>query len=827
LYNSGFSLVETGTDTGIFTGDFQIPSQYAARSSGTCTPTSTLGKDLEVNYVDYRDASGEIIEVGDGAGIRANTGSVSLDRTVYPVPFGQVSDFSDETSKKTPNNRSIFPIHNTGISGSYLDAANETLGNGDLTIHVRVSDPDYDISAAGEDLINENTTVQNTDTSAGTTGYKHGPLKIYVSRGSESVVLATAGGTTAQDGVITASTSVTAGGASTGTRQLGPIYETAPDSGVFELDMTVRYTDGPDSADCPSKTDSYTATDGTTGTSSSNRFASTATDEYHCILQGDVLTVEYTDQNDASGNTGVAYDSATFDMRNGVLQTDKSVYIIGSDIIMTLIEPDLDLESDEAETWDLDLVEWDSDAATTAMGNMGAAGTSYTASFDPEPSDFRETGDSTGIFQIVIEVPNTLAGTALDRGELIDLEYTDWSPSGAKYVGEEEQDIGLSIYTSNFGATIELDQKVYTWTDKVYITIVAPDHNFDGGLVDQIGDTDDDPLIIQTRSQKLTGYKLAETGADTGIFSGEVILKGFNHDADGDTSTGTANNGYDVETQTSASGSGPTDGTLKALDDDGLTVSYEFNEDEVVVGSALIRWNIGEASWLESSYPAGSNGVVRIVDPDMNWDPENVDNFEVDVWSDSDAGGISLMVSETNEATGIFEGTVSFTVDDESSGHRLRVAEGDTITVEYEDNTLPGPTYTTSDDLDITGTAIIGTIVPPLERAPAANARVVDSFGNSLSEVSVDQQVQIEADLVNGQDKDQSFAYLVQVQDSNGVTVSLAWITGQLAAGQSFSPALSWIPSSSGTYEATVFVWESVDNPTALSDTVSTSIRVV
>ena len=210
----------------------------------------------------------------------------------------------------------------------------------------------------------------------------------------------------------------------------------------------------------------------------------------------------------------------------------------------------------------------------------------------------------------------------------------------------------------------------------------------------------------------------------------------------------------------------------------------------------------------------------------MNWDPENVDNFEIDVWSDSDAGGISLMITETNEATGVFEGTVSFTSDDESSGHRLRVAEGDTITAEYEDNTLPDP-YTRSDDLDITGTAIIGTVVPPLERAPAANARVVDSFGNSLSEVSVDQQVQIEADLVNGQDRDQSFAYLVQVQDGNGVTVSLAWITGQLAAGQSFSPALSWIPTASGSYEATVFVWESVDNPTALSDTVSVSIRVV
>ena len=330
LYNSGFSLVETGVNTGVFTGDFQIPPQYGARSSGTCTVTSTLGKDLEVNYVDYRDASGEIIEVGDGAGIRANTGSVSLDRTVYPVPFGEIDDFSVDSSKKTPNSRSLFPIHNTGMSGSYLDSATETLGSGDLTIHIRVDDPDYDVSATGEDQIAENTTNASDPDGDGTSTNKHGPLKIYVSRGSESVVLATAGGTTSQDGVITDGSSVVVGGTATGTRQLGPIAETAPDSGVFELDMTVRYTDGPDSADCPSKTDNFTNTDGTsTATDKTNsstvRFATTASSQYHCILQGDVITVEYTDQNDASGNSGVAYDSATFDMRNGVLHTDKSV----------------------------------------------------------------------------------------------------------------------------------------------------------------------------------------------------------------------------------------------------------------------------------------------------------------------------------------------------------------------------------------------------------------------------------------------------------------------------------------------------------------------
>ena len=63
----------------------------------------------------------------------------------------------------------------------------------------------------------------------------------------------------------------------------------------------------------------------------------------YCILQGDILQVEYTDPTDASGDVNTVTDSATFDLRNGVLQSDKSVYIIGSDMILTLIEPDFDL----------------------------------------------------------------------------------------------------------------------------------------------------------------------------------------------------------------------------------------------------------------------------------------------------------------------------------------------------------------------------------------------------------------------------------------------------------------------------------------------------
>jgi len=92
--------------------------------------------------------------------------------------------------------------------------------------------------------------------------------------------------------------------------------------------------------------------------------------------------------------------------------------------------------------------------------------------------------------------------------------------------------------------------------------------------------------------------------------------------------------------------------------------------------------------------------------------------------------------------------------------------------------------------------------------------------------VDVGKQIQIAADLQNNQDFEQDFAYIVQIQDESGVTMSLAWLTGTLQPAQSFSPSISWIPNEAGTYEATIFVWESINNPSALSPTLSMKISV-
>jgi hypothetical protein len=195
LAATGFTLVETSVDSGVFTGSFEVPSTFYDSSSTSTVSITTTGTDIEVNYNDHRDASGETIEVGAGASINANTGSVSFDRTVYPVPWGNV------TAAGTPGEER-FQLH---VSAANLNAGSyeNALAQGDVVVHVRVSDADYDVSASGEDSIADTTVVLN------------------IERGSNEVTVATFGNVAS------------------------PITETSPTSGVFEYDQKITFTDGP------------------------------------------------------------------------------------------------------------------------------------------------------------------------------------------------------------------------------------------------------------------------------------------------------------------------------------------------------------------------------------------------------------------------------------------------------------------------------------------------------------------------------------------------------------------------------------------------------
>ena len=90
----------------------------------------------------------------------------------------------------------------------------------------------------------------------------------------------------------------------------------------------------------------------------------------------------------------------------------------------------------------------------------------------------------------------------------------------------------------------------------------------------------------------------------------------------------------------------------------------------------------------------------------------------------------------------------------------------------------------------------------------------------------VDEQIMIMADISNNQDVQQNFAYITQVRNDDNVVISLAWLTGSLSPNQSLSPAQSWMPTKSGLYTIEIFVWESIDNPEALSPSLSMTVNV-
>ena len=240
---TSFSLRESADDSDTFEGTFDVPTRCPADS--TDVDDSTTGEDISATYYDFRDASGGTTEWGDSATIGADTGSVSFDRTVYPVPA-------------------------TGST---------------VMVYVSVDDGDFDESSTSVESIR----------------VTEGDAPVTVNVGSTTIF------------------------------ELGtadkPLEETGVDTGVFEYTLEIRSDD-----------DSYE------------------------LEQGSIITVKYDDPTDASGNKNSVSDSATFDLRNAVLQSDKSTYVIGQDALLTLIEPDLNLDSDSQETLSLTIIKWDSDA---------------------------------------------------------------------------------------------------------------------------------------------------------------------------------------------------------------------------------------------------------------------------------------------------------------------------------------------------------------------------------------------------------------------------------------------------------------------------------
>lgn len=400
-------------------------------------------------------------------------------------------------------------------------------------------------------------------------------------------------------------------------------------------------------------------------------------------------------------------------------------------------------------------------------------------------------------------------------------------------------------------APIYFDKPSYTWTDKVRITIVAPSWNANADGIDTIGGIDTHAVSVRTRGHELTPYRLAETDPGSGVFTGEVILTGFGHDADGDGSP---------DTMPRTSGAGPTGGYLEAGRDDAVTVSFEFRRNLVLVESAPVGWTRASVWFDAAAYPAGGEGPVTVlaVEPDMDLNPEAVDRLPVRVASDSDAAGVVLDLVETGEDTGMFEGSLLVSAGAASGGAGLlRAAPGDEVTATYTDRTLPPPA-SASDSEDIVATAGVVPGEPALLRAELSGLSV-SGEGISMAPAAGGAQAAaapaaaaagtgaaITARIASLSHHSQDFVVVFQVEElggdgqegGRGPAVAVSWVQGSLAPMQAVAVSQSWDPpapgeggghdldAAAGRYAVQALAWSSLSSPVPLAAPVRAEFAV-
>lgn len=237
------------------------------------------------------------------------------------------------------------------------------------------------------------------------------------------------------------------------------------------------------------------------------------------------------------------------------------------------------------------------------------------------------------------------------------------------------------------GSPVRFDKAFYSCSDKVRVFLAAPGWNSSPHRIDSLGGDSENPIKISTRKDRLSPYRLSETGPDTGIFAGQFVLRCSGNGAVG-------------------SGGGPHDGVLGAGPDDVLTFSFKYAEGRFLRTQASIGWTGALVGFDKTSYAVQESALIRVRDSDMNLNPEAPDRVEIVVYSDSDMAGAVLSAIETGNATGDFAGSVFFSANRPSSGERLHVAPGNTVYAVYVDRTLPPPAGS-GDSRRVTATAVI------------------------------------------------------------------------------------------------------------------------
>jgi hypothetical protein len=533
------------------------------------------------------------------------------------------------------------------------------------------------------------------------------------------------------------------------------------------------------------------------------------TDDWHDLE----ITITFIDSDGDEESAGI-----TFRGNDGSVSVDQNSAKAGTAATIVVEDQDLNLDDDTIEEF---------------QGTDEATGT-YLLAVETEDEEipgtrsetFRETGPDTGIFSasyiVGTDIPITeQAGgdDEIEQASNILITYNDEVDSTGG--GGDEIEVNLPVVTST-GAITVTPELVGPGTE-ITVIITDSDLDQDSRSTDDYDtpDPESDDFFVSFRSDRTevgrASPDIEETGPNTGVFTFGIELV-TDESACEDDDLG--------EAQFEASGGSQPE--IGACPGDLISIRYEDEQDgsgRSTAVSSIVEvksWD-PEFSSDKTSYNVGERITVTISDPDANRKPDVADSLtDIRVFSDSDRVGEELSALETGRDTGVFR--LSFGTSSGTTGGAVTVRTGDEVTIEYTDQ-FPADFEEEEDDKDFTFVVPIGAAGVLGSATPSAPS-VRDASGGAVGTITVGQQVVLTTTVTNNIDDELPFVALVEVRDSSGITIFLAWQTGVMDAGDRNEVGLSWTPEEAGDYVVRTFVISNLSNPQVLSDVVTTNITV-
>lgn len=508
----------------------------------------------------------------------------------------------------------------------------------------------------------------------------------------------------------------------------------------------------------------------------------------------------------------------TFRGSEGFVLADMASVRAGDTLTITVQDPDLNLDDSTAEQF------------RTSLDTSGF----FILAIEPEDDRlksksvnaeiFRETGEDTGIFTATFVIGSDIPVTEDENGEEVNqarnilITYNDEIDS----TGGSGDEIEINVPVTSSSGSIQVNSEEVGPGSKVQVLIVDSDLDINPLGTDKFeGDDSGNGFVVFRTDRREAGRAspdLEETGPHTGVFRFDIQLVPIEGGDDG--------RPVDVR-----GGSNPRIGVLPG---DLLAIRYD-DEHDAEGRSATISKVIRVTSWDpvfeadKDSYDENDKVNIVIVDPDANTDPDIADSLTgIRVYSESDRVGQTFSALETDKNSGQFK--LSFLLTTGVRGGAVTADLGDEVTVVYEDRFPADYAERVKDisnpDRNFFYTFIVGADKAGINATTPSLPMLKNLAGEEITDVEAGHLVVLTTEIKNNNPRVQPFTALVEVRDSQDVTVYLQWQIGILNPSGTTEIGLSWTPEEAGDYRLRTFLISDFENPAVLSPVVTSEISV-